>query len=86
MNIAAAANLLHLIAAEPTLLPAAPHGAAGPDLTRRARDEGHPCLGCGSSATAAIIVNSPAAGPRWLDLCSDCWCTVRLANDTERPA
>ncbi|MFB6881216.1 hypothetical protein ACFCY8_10320 [Streptomyces noursei] len=81
MNVAAAANLLHLIAAEPTLLLAAPHGTAGPDLTRRARDESHICLGCGNPATAAIIVNAPAAGPRWLDLCSDCWYTVRLVND-----
>ncbi|MFJ9417254.1 hypothetical protein ACIRPT_24125 [Streptomyces sp. NPDC101227] len=86
MNAAAAAGLLHLIAAEPTLLPSAPEDAAGPDLTRRVRDGGHLCLGCGHPATATVIVNSPTAGPRWLDLCSDCWYTIRLANDTERPA
>ncbi|MFJ8676744.1 hypothetical protein [Streptomyces sp. NPDC093589] len=86
MNAQAAAGLLDLIIAEPTLLPAAPHGLAGPDLTRRAQDGDHPCLGCGGTATTAIIVNTAAEGPRWLDLCSDCWYTIRLGDDTERPA
>ncbi|PNE43530.1 hypothetical protein [Streptomyces noursei] len=86
MNTPSAVGLLHLIAAEPTLLPAAPHGAAGPDLTQRVGD-GHLCLGCGKPAEAAVIVNSPIAGPRWLDLCSKCWFSVRRANDTpEQPA
>ncbi|WP_030683025.1 hypothetical protein [Streptomyces sp. NRRL B-1347] len=82
MNPAAATALLHLIAAEPTLLAEAPDDVSRPALTRRARDEDHPCLGCGHPATAAIIINSPTAGPRWLDLCSDCWYIVQQANET----
>ncbi|MGX1885454.1 hypothetical protein [Streptomyces sp. NPDC055287] len=82
MNTAAATGLLLLIAAEPELLAAAPAGADRDELTHRARDEDHLCLGCGAPALCAVIVNSPTAGPRWLDLCSDCWFTVRLANDS----
>ncbi|MEW2526447.1 hypothetical protein [Streptomyces sp. NPDC047071] len=82
MNTAAATAMLHLIAAEPTLLAAAPDDVSRPALARRARDGGHPCLGCGRPATAAIIVNSSAAGPRWLDLCSACWHVVQQANET----
>ncbi|MFI8930738.1 hypothetical protein ACIG3E_24090 [Streptomyces sp. NPDC053474] len=82
MNAAAATAMLHLIAAEPTLLAAAPGDVSRSALARRARDGGHPCLGCGRPATAAIIVNSSTAGPRWLDLCSDCWHVVREANET----
>ncbi|MEU4213689.1 hypothetical protein AB0F13_27555 [Streptomyces sp. NPDC026206] len=82
MNATAATGLLHLISAEPTLLAAAPAGASGADLHRRARDEGHLCLGCGALATCVVIVNSEKVGPRWLDLCSGCWYTVRQANDT----
>lgn len=80
MNTAAATGLLHLIAAEPTLLPAAPQDAQGDTLLRRVHDEHHPCLGCGHTASCAVIVHSPA-GDRWLDLCSSCWPTIRRAND-----
>ncbi|WP_172381807.1 hypothetical protein [Streptomyces sp. MNP-20] len=82
VNTAAATAMLYLIAAEPTLLAAAPEDVSRPALAHRARDGGHPCLGCGRPATAAIIVNSSAAGPRWLDLCSDCWHVVQQANET----
>ncbi|MGI5526521.1 hypothetical protein ACQEVX_03565 [Streptomyces syringium] len=81
MNATAAVGLLHLIAAEPTLLAAAPADVGEADLDHRARDEDHPCLGCGSAARCAIIVDSATAGPRWLDLCSACWHVVRRAND-----
>lgn len=80
MNTAAATGLLHLIAAEPTLLAAAPPGTQEDALLHRARDEDHPCLGCGRLASCVVIVHSPA-GDRWLDLCSRCWPTVREAND-----
>ncbi|GGR09262.1 hypothetical protein [Streptomyces netropsis] len=80
MNAATAAGLLHLIAAEPTLLAAASADTSESDLDHRARNEDHPCLGCGSPARCAVIVNSTTAGPRWLDLCSACWHTVRRAN------
>ncbi|GAA0491047.1 hypothetical protein ACFQ2B_32975 [Streptomyces stramineus] len=81
MNTAAATGLLHLIAAEPGLLAAAPEGATGDDLHRRAGDEDHPCLGCGAPATCAVVVETGPSGPRWLDLCSPCWHTVRQANE-----
>ncbi|WP_370417914.1 hypothetical protein AB8O64_04185 [Streptomyces sp. QH1-20] len=81
MNATAAAGLLHLIAAEPTLLAAARADASEADLDHRARNENHPCLGCGSPARCAVIVNSTTAGARWLDLCSACWHVVRRAND-----
>lgn len=80
MNTAAATGLLHLIAAEPTLLAAAPPGIPGETLLQRARDEHHSCLGCGHPASCAVIVHSPA-GDRVLDLCSACWDTVRQANE-----
>ncbi|MGW7196693.1 hypothetical protein [Streptomyces chryseus] len=82
MNTAAATGLLLLIAAEPELLAAAPEGADRDQLARRVREEDHLCLGCGAQAVCAAVVNSRTAGPRWLDLCSECWVTVRLANES----
>ncbi|MFD5098785.1 hypothetical protein [Streptomyces albidochromogenes] len=82
MNTAAATGLLLLIAAEPELLAAAPEGADRGELTHRVREEDHLCLGCGTQAVCAVVVNSRTAGPRWLDLCSECWFTVRLANES----
>ncbi|MFF1379451.1 hypothetical protein [Streptomyces sp. NPDC058308] len=81
MNTESAAGLLYLIAAHPDLLPAAPAVVDDAALHHRAARGGHVCLGCGKTATAAITVNSTSAGPRWLDLCSDCWHAVREAND-----
>ncbi|HET6857796.1 MAG TPA: hypothetical protein VFH94_11995 [Streptomyces sp.] len=87
MDPVSATGLLLLIAAEPELLAAAPADASGSELNHRVREEDHSCLGCGAPAVCAVIVNSSAAGPRWLDLCSACWFTVRLANDSpEWPA
>ncbi|MEU1819753.1 hypothetical protein ABZ543_31935 [Streptomyces roseifaciens] len=80
MNAATATGLLHLIAAEPTLLASAPADADESDLHLRAREGQHLCLGCGQPARCAVVVNSDAHGPRWLDLCSPCWQTVRTAN------
>ncbi|MGK5730253.1 hypothetical protein [Streptomyces sp. URMC 124] len=80
MNTEAAVGLLHLIAAEPTLLPGAPTEADESDLRLRVREGRHLCLGCGQPSRCTVVVNSEAHGPRWLDLCSPCWKTVQLAN------
>ncbi|MFE5872379.1 hypothetical protein ACFQ6V_27520 [Streptomyces roseifaciens] len=80
MNAATATGLLHLIAAEPTLLASAPADADESDLHLRAREGRHLCLGCGQPARCAVVVDSDTHGPRWLDLCSPCWQTVRTAN------
>jgi hypothetical protein len=64
-------GMLHLLQAEPTLLPVAPETASGDDIERR-RHEGHTCLSCGERATTALIVADPNGewqGKRWLDLC-----------------
>ncbi|WP_144440781.1 hypothetical protein [Streptomyces roseifaciens] len=80
MNAATATGLLHLIAAEPTLLASAPADPDESDLHLRVREGRHLCLGCGQPARCAAVVNSDTHGPRWLDLCSPCWQTVRTAN------
>ncbi|MGW5738491.1 MULTISPECIES: hypothetical protein [Streptomyces] len=80
MDTEAATGLLHLIAAEPTLLAPAERDAQGDTLLHRDRGERHLCLGCGHPASCAVIVHSPA-GDRWLDLCATCWPTIRRAND-----
>ncbi|MGW0904300.1 hypothetical protein [Streptomyces sp. NPDC002853] len=85
MNTDAATGLLHLIAAEPTLLAVAPPGTPDEILLHRARDEHHPCLACGRPANCAVIVHSPA-GDRVLDVCSPCWDTVRQANEASGQA
>jgi hypothetical protein len=64
-------GLLHLLKAEPTLLPTAPDSASGEDIERRRRER-HACLSCGQPATTALIVANPDGvweGKRWLDLC-----------------
>ncbi len=63
--------MLHLLKAEPTLLPVAPDDASGEDIERR-RQEAHSCLSCGQRATTVLIVADPQGawqGKRWLDLC-----------------
>lgn len=63
--------MLHLLQAEPSLLPVAPNDSSGADIERR-RHEVHPCLSCGELATTALIVADPHGewqGKRWLDLC-----------------
>jgi len=74
-----ASGLLHLLKAEPTLLPAAPDGASGEVIEQR-RHKGHPCLSCGQPAATALIVADPQGawqGKRWLDLCYDHFDQVR---------
>jgi hypothetical protein len=66
-----ALGMLHLLKAEPTLLPIAPDAADGADIERR-RAESHACLACGKPADAALIAADPDGswqGKRWLDLC-----------------
>jgi len=63
--------LLHLIKAEPSLLPAAPDPCSAKQMDHRRIDEVHVCLGCGERAQC-VYVASTDAGPRWLDLCRKC--------------
>jgi hypothetical protein len=83
----AADQFLHLLKANPTLLPLAPaidHGAA---IERRRNDEVHPCLRCGQRAHCAFVAHFevPAGPPehRWLDLCHPCTHWLQ-ANTSER--
>ncbi|MER7761472.1 hypothetical protein [Streptomyces sp. NPDC097619] len=76
-----ARGLLHLIAAEPSLLAPAPEEPSTAELHLRVGYEEHLCLSCGDRATVAAIVNSEEAGSRWLDLCSACWTEVQVANE-----
>jgi hypothetical protein len=62
---------LHLIRAEPTLLPSAPPVEAWRHINHRTHDEVHPCLRCGERAGCAFVADT-SAGPRWLDLCPHC--------------
>lgn len=59
--------MLHLLAAEPTLLPPAPADAGGEAIEARRRED-HACLRCGAPATTALIAIVPEHGKRWLDL------------------
>ena len=64
-------GLLHLLKAEPTLLPVAPDAASSEAIEQR-RTEDHACLVCGAGANTALIVQDPHRawqGKRWLDLC-----------------
>lgn len=73
------AGMLHLLAAEPTLLPVAPLDADGETIEAR-RNENHTCLRCGKPATTALIANFDEHGKRWLDLCYTDFNLVREAN------
>ena len=64
-------GFLHLLKAEPTLLPVAPADATAALIDRRRLDEVHSCLRCGKRAQMAFIAHTPI-GPRWLDLCAAC--------------
>jgi hypothetical protein len=71
-----ARGLLHLLAAEPTLLDKAPGNATARDLDIRAAS-GTRCLRCGTVATQAFVVDTEL-GPRWLDLCASCAHRIRI--------
>lgn len=83
-------GLLHLLAAEPTLLPAAPADTSGVEIEARRSSGEHACLRCGQPATTALIAEIPDHGKRWLDLCMAHFVEVRQAErpgerDTWRP-
>lgn len=71
-----AEGMLHLLAAEPTLLPVAPDSASGEAIEAR-RLEGHRCIRCGEPATTALIAVVPGHGKRWIDLCYEDFNQVR---------
>lgn len=76
-----AEGMLHLLKAEPTLLPEAPDEATAAHITHRTHDESHECLRCGSRADIAFIA-ATEIGPRWLDLCASCehWLRTSLSE------
>ncbi|ROQ69189.1 hypothetical protein EDD93_3686 [Streptomyces sp. 840.1] len=74
-----ATGMLHLLAAEPTLLPPAPADADGGAIEDRRR-ENHACLRCGAPADTALIADLGQHGKRWLDLC------FKHFNDVRREA
>jgi hypothetical protein len=76
--------LLHLLKAQPTLLPPAPADADGKHIEHRRQDEAHMCLKCGKRAQAALIAHTEI-GPRWLDLCLDCFHWLKSSPDEESP-
>lgn len=66
------AGFLHLLQAEPTLLPEAPaHEPGTGDIDHRIKDEVHACLRCSKRARVAYVLNTEL-GKRWLDLCPQC--------------
>jgi len=77
-------GMLHLLAAEPTLLPLAPADAAE-HIERRCQDEVHSCLRCGEWARVAYIAHPKDAGNRWLDLCYACASWLRNNLTPEGP-
>lgn len=69
--VSTAEGMLHLLAAEPTLLPEAPLNATAQQIDHRRLNETHPCLRCGQPAHLAYVA-ATKLGPRWLDLCMKC--------------
>lgn len=76
------APFLHLLKAEPTLLPAAPTDVSARQMDRRVSDEVHSCVRCGNLAQVAIVA-ATKLGPRWLDLCAGCryWLETNMNKD-----
>jgi hypothetical protein len=80
-----AEGMLHLFAAELTLLPLAPRNAHGEDIERRRSDEVHSCARCGNLAETALIVQAPGETSeglpvkRWLNLCVPHFNEVRMS-------
>lgn len=77
MDIMNVDGMLHLLAAEPTLLPLAPSAASGDDIAARVAAGGRACLRCGQPAATALIADTPHHGRRWLDLCMKDFNAVR---------
>lgn len=72
MTDPSADGMLHLLKAEPTLLPPAPSDDLAQAMDRRRQDEVHACLRCGERAQMALVAHLET-GNRWLDLCHGCW-------------
>jgi hypothetical protein len=64
-------TFLHLLKANPTILPPAPAEDAWRHIDHRTHDEVHTCLRCGGRAGCAFVADT-TAGPRWLDMCFAC--------------
>lgn len=71
MSEPTADGMLHLLNAEPTLLPEAPANVAPRDIDHRRLDAIHTCLRCGKRAKVAYVARTDI-GNRWLDLCAAC--------------
>lgn len=80
----AADGMLHLLAAEPTLLLAAPADATAQQIDHRRLNEVHSCLRCGEPARCAYVA-ATWIGPRWLDLCMACDHWLRSAVSNQAP-
>lgn len=72
----AAQRFLVLLRDNPSLLPAAPAEATAAQMDHRRTDEVHACVRCGTRARQAFVADT-TAGPRWLDLCYECFQVVR---------
>jgi hypothetical protein len=72
-------QLINRLKLEPAEFPAAPDGHTGRDMEQRAKTESHDCACCHQLAGAALVAQTPI-GPRWVDVCPDCYChLLRLA-------
>lgn len=73
-------GFLHLLKANPSLLPAAPDPYTAAQMGSRVADEVHSCLRCGDRAQCALVADT-TAGPRWLDLCQPCLYWLQKSED-----
>lgn len=80
----AADGMLHLLAAEPTLLPEAPADTTPQQIDHRRLNEWNSCLRCGEPAQCAYVADT-RIGPRWLDLCPACDHWLRSAVSNQPP-
>lgn len=77
-------GMLHLIKANPTLLPPAPSDWSAQAIEHRRNTEVHACLRCGNHAQCAYVADTDL-GPRWLDLCWGCSHWVRTTATQDPP-
>lgn len=78
-------GMLHLLKANPTLLPPAPETNLGPAIEHRRKAEVHACLRCPERARVAYVAHLEI-GNRWLDLCPACDYWVRSNMSTKEDA
>jgi len=72
-------ELVNRINQEPAAFEAAPRDHTGHDVEHRAKTESHDCACCDQPACAALVAET-AIGPRWVDVCPDCYChLLRIA-------